>query len=181
MTKPLFFFDENLREVPADPIAFKTYIEELEMMLAHTTEMKSRVHLLGEIGVMYRTLGQLHRAEENIQHALQIVQDHHLGIKSEVQQKIRLAHVYQWQKRFSESDQLFSEVIALCRQDSMANDYLHFALQHAGKNLFDQGLYYEALKFFEEALKIRMQNKASQDQIDSTAEAILATQKRLKK
>ena len=133
------------------------------------------MRLLGELGVHLRTLGSLQEAEQVLREALQITEGHKLGLKWEMQQKIRLAHVLQWKREFMASDTLFNEVIAVCRSNSDVDMYLDFALQHAGKNFFDQNRLSEALAFFQEAMSIRMKRQAPQDQIESTALAIKRT------
>jgi hypothetical protein len=49
--------------------------------------------------------------------------------KYETQQKIRLAHVYQWKKDFIKSTKMFSDIIESCRKNPELNVYLSFALQ----------------------------------------------------
>lgn len=169
------YFDENLRDNPHDPEGLRLYSFELEQSLKLTTDPLKRIRLLGELGVHLRTLGELDRAEKSLRDALKIIQENSLGIKWEVQQKIRLAHVLQWKRSFNASDSLFSEVISTCRDNVDAALYLDFALQHAGKNFFDQNRLNEALAYFEEAMSIRLKRQAPQDQIESTDLAIKRT------
>lgn len=166
------YFDENLRDVPRDPDGFGHYVVEIEASLKEVANPQQQVRLLGELGHHLRVLGDLQKAEQLLRKALQIVHDHKLGLQWEVQQKIRLAHVLQWKREFKASDRLFSEVIAVCRSNSDVDMYLAFALQHAGKNLFDQNKFREALELFEEAMNIRLERRAPQDQIESTELAI---------
>ncbi len=165
-------FDENLRDVPCDPVGLKEYVDELEQNLKTTSENIERVRILGQIGVHLRSLGELDLAEEKIQRALEIIKNHELGIKWEIQQKIRLAHVLQWKRLFEQSNMLFDEILSVCRTNTEAGVYLDFALQHAGKNIFDQARYQEALLYFEEALQLRIHRCAPADQLASTEQAI---------
>lgn len=169
------FDDESLREVPSDPKGLRQYTDELVQSLASVTDPKKQVSILGELGVHLRSLEDLDRAQEVLLEALNIIKDHQLGIKREIQQKIRLGHVLQWKKSFTESDALFDEVVSACRTSGDLGEYIAFALQHAGKNFFDQGRFAEALSYFEEAMTIRLTQKAPQDQIDSTLLAIERT------
>jgi tetratricopeptide (TPR) repeat protein len=168
-------FDNSLRDIPDDPKGLKQVTEELAQSLLTTTDPKKRVSILGEVGVHLRSLGNLESAESYLLEALEIVKKNQLGIQFEIQQKIRLAHVLQWKLDFKSSDALFSEIIAVCRSNNDAVVYLDFALQHAGKNFFDQRRLKEALIFFEEAIELRLKRKAPQDQIDSTSMAIQRT------
>lgn len=174
-----YYFDENLRDVPKDPEGLKAYTVELEESLKTVTDPRARVRILGPLGVHLRTLLLLNSAEEKLTEALRLVQNHRLGIQMEVVQKIRLGHVLQWKKDFKGSDEIFNEILQICRSNKEAKEYLDFALQHAGKNLFDQNKYSEALILFEKALVVRQQKNSPQDQIDSTLQAIQVTKTRL--
>jgi tetratricopeptide (TPR) repeat protein len=167
--------DENLRSIPVDPNGLRKYIIELLSMLYSVRNHGKRVRILGEAGVHLRCLGDLKEAEQVLREALRIVNDKQLGVRREAQQKIRLAHVLQYQKQFKASNALFAEIISICRTNEEASDLLHFALQHAGKNLFDQNQFSEALELFEEAMELRLKNDATEDQIKSTARAIART------
>ncbi|WP_168196673.1 tetratricopeptide repeat protein [Bdellovibrio sp. ZAP7] len=167
--------DENLRSVPVDPIGLRKYVIDLLGSLATASSHAKRVSILGEAGVHLRCLGDLSEAEQVLREALRIVEEEQLGLRKEVQQKIRLAHVLQYKKQFKYSDKLFKEVIEVCRVNDKANGLLHFALQHAGKNLFDQNRFTEALALFEEAMELRLKQEAPEDQIKSTAQAIART------
>lgn len=169
------YFDENLRDNPKDPDGLRHYCLELEQTLKLTTDPLKRTRLLGELGVHLRTLGELDQAEKSLRDALKIIQENNLGINWEVQQKIRLAHVLQWKRSFNASDSLFSDILTTCRSKIDAALYLDFALQHAGKNFFDQNRLREALACFEEAMSIRLKRQAPQDQIESTDLAIKRT------
>ena len=134
---------------------------------------------MGEIGVYLRQLKQLDEAEEVLHKALLLIETHLLGVKFEVQQKIRLVHVYQWKKRFKDSNNLLLETIQKCRELPEVSGYLAFALQHMGKNLFDQNRFDEALTHFEEALQLRIEQNSPVNQIDSTKLAIQVTIQRI--
>ncbi len=167
--------DENLRNIPVDPIGMRKYVIEKLGSLSSVKDHGKRVSILGEAGVHLRVLGDLKEAEDVLREALRIVNDEQLGIRREIQQKLRLAHVLQYKQQFKRSNALFDEAIAVCRTNEEAGFYLHFALQHAGKNLFDQNRFTEALELFEEAMEIRLKNDASADLIKSTAMAIART------
>jgi tetratricopeptide (TPR) repeat protein len=168
--------DENLRNTPVDPAGLRRYVIELLGSLPSAGKNHGkRVSILGEAGVHLRCLGELKEAEQVLREALRIAVDEQLGIRREVQQKIRLAHVLQDQKKFAQSNALFEEIISVCRTDDEASVYLHFALQHSGKNQFEQNNFSEALALFEEAMELRLKQDAPEDQIRSTQRALART------
>ena len=160
---PESVFDEDLRDVPVNSAATRAYVGQLRSLLESTKTTRQRVSILGQIGVYLRQLGDLDQAESTLKTALDLIEAYDLGIGVEIQQKIRLAHVFQWQRRFTESDKLFGDILSVCRSSSEASHYLDFALQHSGKNHFDQGRWQEALRAFEEALRIRQMRRAPED------------------
>lgn len=177
--RPQFVIDENLRFVPADPTALLKYVDSLKSELKEAIESSQRVSLMGEIAVYLRSLDQFEEAENFLLAALQIISSQNLGIAREVQQKIRLAHVYQEKKDFSKSDALFSEILKLCRENEDASQYLDFALQHSGKNYFDQANYSLAMAYFSDALELRLRKNSPPDQVESSQVAIRRTQERM--
>lgn len=173
--KPEFVLTENLRFIPKDPRALKKYIDELKYQAKNTQDISERVSLQGEIGVCLRSLDLFEEAQAILQNVIEIIEKNNLGLRKVIQNKIRLAHVFQETKQFQQSNSLFSEVIQTCRSTDDASPLLHFALQHAGKNEFDQGKYAVALENFEEALSLRLSIAAPLDQVESTQAAIART------
>ncbi len=104
-----FQFDENLREVASDINLLRLEVESLKNQLTSTSDSAKKISLLGQLGVYLRIDGKLNEAERSLNLALEIVIKEKLGLKFEVQQKIRLAHVYQWQKNYELSNALFYE------------------------------------------------------------------------
>lgn len=177
MNQPRMNFDHDLRSVPEDVREVEKYIEHLKER--RSSDQMQDIRTDGEIGVYLRILGRLEEAESILTGSLKIIADKNLGIRLQVQQMLRLAHVFQDQKRFDQSNRLFNEALEICVTNDEAAGFFHFALQHAGKNLFDQGSYAAALKMFEEALLIRISSDAPNDQIESSKFAIEQTRKRL--
>lgn len=173
--KPEFLLDENLRFVPKDHKAFEQYIKSQRTELANITDLEAKVSILGELGVHLRCLDLFDEAESVLIEALHLIKENQMGLRREIQQKIRLAHVIQEKKEFKKSTDLFTDIIAACRNQTEAAPLLDFALQHAGKNYFDQGLYEEALRLFDETFVLRKNKSAPVDQIDSTTAAIRRT------
>lgn len=167
--------DENLKSIPVDPVGLRKYVIELLSKLSSVKQHARRARILGEAGVHLRCLGDLKEAEQVLREALRIVNEEQLGLRREIQQKIRLAHVLQYQKQFKASDKLFNEIMDACRVNEECVELLDVALHLAGKNLFDQNRFNEALPLFEEALELRLKREASEDQIKSTRQAIART------
>jgi tetratricopeptide (TPR) repeat protein len=150
-----YSFDQDLRDVPEAPGDMARAVDFLQAQLA-SGEMSERdqARLLGQKGVLCRMLLRLEEAEEYCERAVAICRQ--LGdARCEFVNSIRLAHVYQWQGRFNESDSLFLWTLELCERGPDLAGYLDFACQHYGKSLFDQGQYAQAIEMFERALEIR--------------------------
>ncbi len=180
MKLPNFGYDgQTLREVVQDAEGLRSYIADLETQLQQSKDPVKQASLLGEIGTYLRSLGDLDQAEQKLKSALALIETHALGSQRQAQQMIRLAHVYQWKKDFAQSNALFEQVISLCQEDRYAKAYLDFALQHAGKNFFDQERWSEALVCFQKALELRIEKASPQDQIESTEKAIAETKRRM--
>jgi tetratricopeptide (TPR) repeat protein len=150
-----YHFDENLRDVPADRAGMEGAARHLETLLSSSdTQPRERLRDLGRLGVYLRILGNLDAAQESLKDAIALANE--LGDeKAALANRIRLGHVYQWQRRFAEADTVFAAVVEQCEQDMRFREYLDFAYQHYGKSKFDQGLYTEAEAFFRQALDIR--------------------------
>lgn len=154
-------------------MALERSVRELKVQLLLTQNIREQVSLLGQMGVYLRSLDLFDEAETALQQALQKVAQHKLGLRKEIQNKIRLAHVYQEAKKFRQSNSLFNEILNFCKKVEAAAPLLHFALQHSGKNQFDQGQYLVAFQAFEETLELRTKNSAPPDQLESTQSALL--------
>lgn len=174
-----YLVNEQLREIPTYPEDLREYLQKLETSLQEAHDPEKQVSILGEMGVHFRRLDQTDIAKEKLLKALKLIEQNQLGLKKKIQQQIRLAHVFQWEKQYDQSNELFHQIISICRSSSDLRVYLDFALQHAGKNLFEQNRFQEALLMFEEALELRTQRNAPSDQIESTQSAIHTTQKAL--
>jgi tetratricopeptide (TPR) repeat protein len=115
ITSTDFYYDQDLREVPSNPIALREYVECLKVSLSSKVNTQEQVSLMGEVGTWLRMLGELDESEKYLRHALNLIQAEKLGEKWEIQQKIRLAHVYQYKKRFDLSNPLFAELLGILR------------------------------------------------------------------
>ena len=178
LSAPKFTINDQLRDVPEERTAVVNFVKKLEGQLEDLPpeDFEEKARLLGEIGTYQRTLGNLEEAQRNLLAGLDIIKTHGLNIKKELQFKIRLAHVYQYLGEFQSSNSLFEEILTSCDQRGDVLNFKAFALQHSGKNQFDQNNFQTALDLFQQALEIRIQLKVPQDQISSSMVAIKRVQ-----
>lgn len=171
-------FDANLRETPHDRSAMERGVSWLARQILNVdTDAHAAARLKGMHGVYSRILGQLESAEESLNSAVALSQSI-LDARLVYINELRLAHVYQWQGRFELSTPMFEELLVRAEKDRHLGLLLDFAMQHAGKNAFDQGKYAEALSHFAGALALRrLKNDARL--LHSTETAILVTRERI--
>lgn len=167
-----FHFDERLREAPDDPARFALALRALERRLTAEHEDRARLRLLGRLGAHLRTLGALGEAEARLLEAVALA-DRLADGRAALTNRIRLAHVYQWQRRFAEADALFRKVIAACVGRPDHGAILAFAYQHWGKSLFDQGRYAAAADRFARALALR--EAAGDEELIASSRVALGT------
>jgi tetratricopeptide (TPR) repeat protein len=151
-----YHFDENLRDVPDDRAGMISAARMLEGQLSlGETDPHVRIKTLGTLGVYLRILGDLDGAQTRLEEAVTLAAQTG-DERAALVNTLRLAHVYQWQRRFEEADSLFAAVTDQCEHDPRFRQYLDFAYQHYGKSKFDQRLYAEAEALFKQALDIRL-------------------------
>ena len=169
-------FDDNLRELPEDRNDVQRAIAWWRARLSQADSVQ-RVALLGYIGGYSRMLSALDEAEATLTEAVALADQ--LGdARSALVNRIRLAHVYQWQRDFVRSNARFAEILQRCEDEPKAEFYLDFALQHAGKNQYDQNHLEAAQSLFERALVLR-RAKGNTEFIASTEQALLRVHQRL--
>jgi tetratricopeptide (TPR) repeat protein len=171
-------FDENLREKPHDAKAMERGIDWLARQVEKMgTDPHSAARLKGMHGVYCRIMGRLDEAEGSLDQAVALAKSI-LDARLVFINRLRQAHVYQWQGRFDLSTPLFEELLVTAEKDRSLGLLLDFAMQHAGKNAFDQGKYAEALSHFAGALALRrLKNDARL--LASTETAIAVTRARV--
>lgn len=175
---PTFHFDLDLREIPDDIDKWKTSAVLLQETMDLTDSSTEYLLLLEHLGFVLRVLGRLEEAETKLKEAVDLSSDHPNPWKL-VQNMMRLAHVYQWQKKFKEADRIFNEIKKLMKSTQQPDGIKGSFHQHYGKLLFDQQKYKEAQEQFSKALEIREGIKAPQDQIASSRFALDQTLKRM--
>jgi tetratricopeptide (TPR) repeat protein len=174
-----FTFDENLQDIPKDPEQCRKIVDSLKDQLKLVQEPTEKVKVLCDLGSGLRLLRDLENAKNYLKEAIDLCETYALDLRTTLRAQIILAHILQWQGNFKKSNRLFGELIMTVESNPGLKDLKAFVYQHAGKNLFDQKLYSNALKFFQKALSLRERDQAPQDLIDSSTLAIRITEKRL--
>lgn len=171
---PLAFrFDERLREVPLDPEAFAAEVDRLagEVAALHANPA-GRLAALGRLAPALRIAGRLDEAHLAATAAVELAE--RLGeARAAFVNRLRLAHVLQWQGRHDLATPLFERLVVQARAGDELAGLLDVALQHAGKDLYDQRRFAQAERCFREALEIR-RRKGDAALVDSSAQALQA-------
>ncbi len=171
-------FDPNLRETPHDRSAMERGVAWLARQVQNVgNDLHATARLKGMHGVYSRILGLLDEAEESLRHAVELSQTI-ADVRLVYINELRLAHVHQWRGQFELSTPMFEELLSRAEKDRHLGLLLDFAMQHAGKNAFDQAKYAEALSHFAGALSLRrLKNDARL--LHSTETAIAVTRERI--
>lgn len=169
--------DVTLRASFDCPEDAQEHVRRLESELSGSSGMEAaRIH--AELGNYYRTLGQLHLAEQNLRQALVLVSANEASSKKAIIYGVRLAHVLHWQQRWDEAEASFGGLLEACSLGHEFLDVKDFIFQHRGKMRFDRGDLQGALSDFKEALAMRTA-KGTKELIESTEQAIRATKRRI--
>lgn len=181
-----YSFNENLLEVVENAESVAQYCEaavnwlDLEMNQPEAEwDVLQMVSVLGEVAVFQKMLGDFESAEELIEAALDLVSEFELAQSFYVQQILRKADIFRYQKKFNEAEELFEQALHLCLTQTELKSYLDFSYQHLGKLYFDQQQYQKALGYFEKALELR-KTKADENLIHSSEWALQTTLKKFR-
>lgn len=167
--------DGSLREVPVDAQAFAQAVDRrVEEIAAARSQPKRLLAMLGEAAPLLRIAGRLEEARRTASAAIAIAELIEDGRAAFVN-RLSLAAVMQWERRFELSTPLFDQLIAQARGTPELAAFADEVLQQAGKNLLEQGRYREAARCFREALKLR-RAKGDGALMEASAEALRATQ-----
>ncbi len=178
--EPSYSFDQNLRDVLDSVEYAESYVEAQIAFANATDDPKVQVRALGQAGSYLRCLGRLDEAEDCLRRALELVDRHQLEASFRITNQIRLAHVYQWKKKFDVSGPLFQTILTECQSNPRLAGYLSFAWQHLGKHCFDAENYEEAAICFENALRLRKGDGSPPDLIQSSSVALHEAKSRLR-
>lgn len=151
-----YSFDKNLREVLNCRADAESACRELQSAIESDTDIDSKARLLAKLGVYIRMLGGVEESARYLSESLQLLEHNGAPLVRLIAARLRLAHVFQWQQCFPECNQLFISCIEESKTLNDQGEMLSFALQHQGKNLFDQKEYDAALKCFYDSMMIRV-------------------------
>jgi tetratricopeptide (TPR) repeat protein len=163
---------ETLREIPNYPDQMRQALIEYQHKADQSTlDFQTRIEAMGLVGTLARILGELIIAHRYLTQAIEYAESYNAP-KYVFINRIRLAHTYQWMGDYTTSTEMFKRLL-----EAPLEGYQDFLLQHAGKNAFDEGDYVQAILFFQQALKVRLE-KGNPELIASTQMAIRAAEKR---
>ena len=170
-----YHFDDNLRDIPNSPIQMQQAVEYLQTEFDKSVgDIEQQIYLAGLIGGYARMLHDFKTAQQVLTTALNLC-DRINNKRLKIVNSIRLAHLYQWQRQYENSEALLNWVLEQCQNNSEFKSYLDFAYQHFGKCKFDRAKYKEAEYYLSKALELRHQ-KGDSSLIDSTRLALEVVQ-----
>jgi tetratricopeptide (TPR) repeat protein len=173
-----FQFDEQLHEIPNAPKEVQSAVEFLQQQLDEVqNNRRQQIYYLGLIGVYARILNDFSLSNTALTTAIALSRELNDEVLKTINQ-LRLAHLYQWQQQYEQSDRLFKKLLIRCINNPALASCLDFVYQHTGKSQFDQQQYTKAQKYFEQALALRLR-KGDSTLIASTQFALQMTQKQL--
>lgn len=170
-------YDEQVHEVARRPAEMRQAIGRLSERLEDAAlDRRQRARVYGMCGVYARILRDFDAAHTFLRQALDLAEqldDQRLILVN----RIRLAHVYQWQAQYARSNELFENLLATSHDQPLLASHLDFLYQHAGKNALDQQQYDRAEHYLREALRLR-RAKADPALIESTKHALALVRQR---
>ena len=142
-------WDARLRHVPTDAAAVERAIALARAELATTDDRREQGRLHGYLGNAARLLGRDDEAMRELGRSLELAEQ--LGDeRARTVAAIRIGEAHRCFDRLDEAEAVLRG--ALDGPDELR----HFALQHLGKTLVDQGRAPEAVELLEEALALRL-------------------------
>ncbi|HEY2628358.1 MAG TPA: hypothetical protein VGI57_04490 [Usitatibacter sp.] len=164
-------FDARLHEIPVDPPAFAREVDARVDEIATARSQPARLlAMLLEVTPLLRIAQRLEEAHKTASAAIalaELVEDP----VAEFAGQLALAQLMQYQAHYEISTPLFDQLVARARSMALHGESLHGVLFEAGRNLFDQGRYAQAARFFRESLSLR-RAAGREDLLDISAEAI---------
>ena len=179
MERPQLKLDQEMREIPTDAGHLNRFIEYHRRRLYEVYDPVRFVRSVGKLGSYLRIANKLDDAEKVLQKAMDLIEDHDLGVTLQVRVKLQIARVLQWRRDFKGSSEALSELLKICERDPKARGYLDFVWHQAGKNFYEQERFVDALRAFETAMNLRRKRQASPRLLASSRFAIIRTKRRL--
>lgn len=147
--------DDALRESPLDAAAYAREADRLADAIGSArSQPRDLLERLGAATPVLRIAGRLDEARRAASAAVALA-DLLEDPRAAFENQVRLAHVMQWEKRFDLATAWFDRLEAQARSMALFRDLLPAVLEHAGRNLFDQGRHAQAAQRFREALALR--------------------------
>ena len=116
-------FDDNLRDIPNSPKDMKKAVDFLKSELENNDlEASQRLQIIGLMGVYSRVLCYFSAARRYLKEAITLSEEYG-NERSQIVNQIRLAHVYQWEKNYAVSKEMFSDAIAKCENHPQLKQY----------------------------------------------------------
>lgn len=166
------YFDDNdyLREKCSNDKLLREILIKFEIaiesVLIEESELPAdKLFLYGNIGNLYRLVGNTDLAIKSLQKAIEISDE-----KRQISNLIRLGEALKYDGQHEQALKKFKKAIDICATNN-GSDLLDFAYQHKGKCLLELGQRSLALGYFEKAMELRLV-KAEQPLIESTRRAI---------
>lgn len=151
---------ETLREVPTRPAALAAWLEVARDAPIPTDPVAERRHRT-DIGVAARMAGELDLAEQQLFVAAELARRE--SRTAALRARLRLAHVWQWQRRFPSATEAFDTcVTAAATPIDRA-----LAHQYAGRGAYDMNDFEGAMGHFHAALRLRVDSGADRELTES--------------
>jgi RimJ/RimL family protein N-acetyltransferase len=167
----------SLRAQPVDAVGMLAHARSLQTQAMQHFDPAQGARCASEAALLFVLLGHPDDARALFDFAL-ARQPASERLYDRTVTELRFAQLPQFAGQLAESESLFAELVARCRDEPRLHPLLDFALQHLGKVLFDRGDYVCALDCFREALALR-EAKDDRQLTASTQLAITAATARL--
>ncbi|KYG66441.1 hypothetical protein AZI86_05175 [Bdellovibrio bacteriovorus] len=177
---PGFHFDSDLRDVPNNLAEWESYLLDQQEKMKSAVNDEERLSLYEMAGISSRILMKLDKAEFYLMKSLALS---YKGVAQSriLQNLIRLAHVYQWQREFKKAAGLFDQAKEIMNASEISDSLRASYHQHLGKLFFDQKFYGLAYGDFSTSYFLRQRNGAEAELLESSAIAISEALKRWNK
>ncbi len=161
----------TLREIVPDQDQLRAILDAVQQALDATDDDQraERSHLYGQRCVLLRLLGDLEGALTAGRMSLRYSGNDPALVTVA---GVRLAHVHQWRREYRAADAMFAQAL-----EGAPDGYRSFAYQHAGRSKYEQGDADTALRYFENAVRLRSSGPAD---LLAAAEIALEAASRLK-